>query len=86
MKKITMFYFQSCPYCQKALKLLDELKAENAQYAAIEIEMIDEKKNPAIAEQYDYYYVPTFFVGEQKLHEGAADKEKVKAVLDAALK
>ena len=85
MKKITMFYFPSCPYCQKAIGYESELRAENPAYAALEIERIDEQKQPALADQYDYYYVPTYYVGETKLHEGAANKEDVRAVFDAAL-
>ena len=33
----------------------------------------------------DYYYVPCFFVEGKKLLEGVPEKEKVQAVLDAAL-
>ena len=42
--------------------------------------MVDEKKHPEIAEKYDYYYVPTFFVGGEKVHEGVPTKEAVEAV------
>ncbi len=80
-----MFYFPSCPYCQKALRFADELRREDAAYAALEIEMIDEQREPAVADRYDYYYVPTYYVGGCKLHEGAAEKEDVRAVFDAAL-
>ena len=30
----------------------------------------------------DYYYVPTFFYGDNKLFEGAMEYEDVKKVLD----
>lgn len=86
MKKIRLFFFESCPYCRKAIVWLEELMAENPEYAKIEIERIDEKLNPETADKFDYYYVPTFFVGDEKLHEGAATKEKVRAVLESALK
>ena len=85
MKKITVFWFPSCPFCQKALRFADELRAEDPRYAALEVEMIDERKHPEIADKYDYYYVPTYYVGDQKLHEGAAGKDDVRAVFDAAL-
>ena len=85
MKKITMFLRDYCPYCKEALRLMDKLLAENAEYRALDIEKIDELVNPEIAEKYDYYYVPTYYVGNEKLHEGAANKSKIKRVLDAAL-
>ncbi len=86
MKKIRLFFFEGCPYCRKAIGWLEELTAENPEYAKLEIERIDEKLDPETADKFDYYYVPTFFVGDEKLHEGAATKEKVRAVLESALK
>jgi len=85
MKKITMFTIKSCPYCNAALRWMDELFAENAKYRALEIENIDEVLHPNIANKYDYYYVPTYYVGGKKLHEGAATFDVVKRVFDAAL-
>ena len=86
MKKIRLFFFEGCPYCRKAIGWLEELMAENPDYAKLEIERIDEKLDPETADRFDYYYVPTFFVGDEKLHEGAATREKVRAVLESALK
>ena len=80
-----MFYLPSCPYCRAALSWNEELRQEDPRYRDIELELIDEKKNADLAATYDYYYVPTYYVGEEKLHEGAATKEKVRAVFEAAL-
>ena len=86
MKKITMFIQRSCPYCNAALRYMDDLFAENPGYLSLEIEKIDELAHPDIARKYDYYYVPTLYVGDKKLHEGAASPERIKLVLDAAMK
>ena len=64
---------------------MDELYAENDAYKALEIEKIDELVHPDIAEKYDYYYVPTYFVGDKKQHEGAASLEKIRRVFDLAI-
>ena len=80
-----MFYRASCPYCRAALQWMDDLFAENSEYLSLEIEKIDELVYPDIAGKYDYYYVPTYYVGDEKKHEGAASLEKVRNVLDAAL-
>ena len=85
MKKITMFIKATCPYCKAALRWMDKLYAENEKYKALTIDMIDEDVHPDLSDQYDYYYVPTYFVGDEKLHEGAASPEKIKKVFDAAL-
>ena len=85
MKKITMFTLASCPHCKAALRWMDELYKENAAYTSIEIENIDENEHPDIAEKYDYYYVPTYYVGSEKLHEGVASLDIVRTVFDAAL-
>lgn len=85
MKKVKLFYFPTCPHCKKALRFYQELKDENPRYSAVEIEMIDEQKNPEIADQYDYYYVPTFYVGDEKVHEGSIERDDVRRVLERAL-
>ena len=89
MRKITLFYLEDCPYCHNARRALKELKAENPEYGEIDVEWIEESRQRELAEQYDYYYVPTIFDGDQKLYEASPSenyakcKENVKAALDA---
>ena len=73
MKRIIakLFYFTTCPYCVKAKRAIEKLKEECPEYQNIEIEWIDEHKNISLADQYDYYYVPTIFYGEEKLYEAS---------------
>mgnify|MGYP000867571943 CR=1 FL=1 len=86
MKKIKLFYIEGCPHCRKAFKILEELKAKNPQYSKIDVEYIDENKDVVSANLYDYYYVPTFFVDDVKMHEGVPTKEKIERVLQEAIK
>ena len=67
--KLTAFILSSCPYCLQAGELIEELYAENPALSKIEIDFIDEAKEPELAERYDYYRVPSFFLGEEKLYE-----------------
>lgn len=85
MKKIKFFLIPSCPYCRQAEKYLERLFEEYPEYRGIEIERIDETAYPDISNQYDYWYVPTFYVDEVKLHEGVPTIEKVNRVLREAL-
>lgn len=85
MKKVLLFHFASCPYCVSTRRWIDQVKQEDPRLQAVEIEMIDERLDPKTACRYDYWYVPTFYVGGKKLHEGACSKEKVKTVLESAL-
>ncbi|MFV0351071.1 MAG: glutaredoxin [Oscillospiraceae bacterium] len=85
MKELTMFYLKSCPYCKRAFGYMNELKAENPAYADIPLKLIEEREEAELANSYDYYYVPTYYMAGEKVHEGAIDKDGVKAVLDAAL-
>ncbi len=86
MKEVTLFYLKSCPYCRQAIGWQNEIIASDSRFAPIEIEYIEESENPEIANSYDYYYVPTYYVDGVKLHEGAATREKVAAVLEEALR
>ncbi|MDD8048425.1 MAG: thioredoxin family protein [Thomasclavelia sp.] len=81
---LKMFILENCPHCKLARKCLKELQEED-KYKDIKIEMIDEGLNPEVANQYDYYYVPTFFNDDKKLFEGHMEKEDVKKVLDEYL-
>ncbi len=85
VKKITMFYLPGCPYCRQALAWHQELFSENPVYRSLRLELVDEGREAERAAQYDYYYVPTYYVENDKLHEGAANKQIVRAVFDAAL-
>ena len=87
MAKATICYLTNCPYCRNAKKALEALQAENPGYAALELEWIEESRQPELAERYDYYYVPSVFAGEEKLYEcsPAEDYEAIKAHLRAAL-
>lgn len=81
-----MFILQHCPHCQNARQWMKELCEENSVYKTIHIDIIDEQKEATIANTYDYYYVPSFFDGNTKLHEGIASKEIIKNIFDDYLK
>jgi glutaredoxin len=85
MKELTYFYMKLCPYCRQADQWLNELRQENSKFAEIPIKRVEETREKELADSYPYYYVPSFFIGREKLHEGAATKEKIKAVLERAL-
>ncbi len=84
MKKAELFYLKSCPYCKQAIGWMNELKAD-PKYADIQIKMIEESEESAYADAHDYYYVPTFFIDDVKVHEGAATKEQIEEVLNKCL-
>lgn len=89
--KLTLFHLNNCPYCQNARQAMAELVKEDPAYSQIEIDWIEESRQPEVAERYDYYYVPTIYLGEDKLYEArpsesyADCKRNVKAALDTAL-
>jgi len=85
MKKITMFKMESCPYCKSAGKWMSEILESDAKYTEIPLVIIDEVEEPDLAAQFDYYFVPTFYIEDEKVHEGAASFEIVKKVFDSAL-
>ncbi len=85
MKKLQIFYQQKCPYCEKAFKFIDELKEENDLYRLIEPRLVEETLEVDYAAMFDYFLVPTFYIDEKKVHEGAVSKQQVKEILDATL-
>lgn len=85
MKPVKLFYLKQCPFCKRALGYIEELKAAKPEFAELEIEMIEESEEPEVAERFDYYYVPTFYVDGVKEHEGGIYPDEVEAVLRKAL-
>lgn len=91
MQEITMFYLDDCGYCHKAHRALEELYEKNPEYRKIPITKIEESRQPDVADRYDYWAVPTFFVGDRKVFEAhigmsyEAIYEKVREALDQAL-
>ncbi|MCX7772409.1 MAG: thioredoxin family protein [Clostridia bacterium] len=84
MKPVLMFIMESCPYCQRAKRYMEELMKETPKYRDVSLNVIDETLDPDTAERYDYYYVPSYYVENEKIHEGAASKEDVRRVFEAA--
>ena len=90
-KKITMFHIEECRYCDFAKQAIKELRAEDSAYEKVEIEMINENEHPEIIENYDYWSVPSLFIGREKIFEAAlfmpyeTVKAGVKLAFDRAL-
>ncbi|MDO4792935.1 MAG: thioredoxin family protein [Filifactor alocis] len=87
MKPVYMLITDWCPHCKKAKEWMKELVEENPEYAKVEIEIIDEEKTPEKIKEhnFNYYYVPTYYVEGDKVHEGVPTKEIVKSVYEKAL-
>ena len=89
---LLMFYLPGCPYCRQAERLIEELCEEHPEYQKIRIRRVNEVLERALAEQYNYWYVPSFFLCGEKLYEAdsgddaAVVKEKLAGVFQQALK
>lgn len=79
-----MFIQERCPFCVKALRYIDEARAAHPELEAVEIEIHDEIKESEYADTFDYYYVPTFYIGDEKVHEGGIYADEVLALLQKA--
>ena len=82
MRELSMFYFPECPYCRQAFRWQEEIFREHPEYKDVPLRLVDEHKETALADSYDYWYVPTYFLGEEKLGEGV----KKKALVEAAFR
>ena len=89
MKKITLIKMEGCPYCAAAFKAIDEVQRN---YAATELEVIDENLQPKLAAKFtDYYYVPSMYVDGKKIYEAHPGESyaeclaNVKKVFEAAI-
>ena len=91
MREIEIFYLTDCPYCVNARKAAAELFQEEPAYGALTLRWIEEKQEPALADERDYYRVPSLFYRGDKLyecsplHSYAAIKAHLKAAFDKVL-
>lgn len=84
MKEVKMFILAGCPHCKKAIEFKDEIFRANSAYREIPLKVIDEREEPDYAAQFDYYYVPTFYVDDVKMCEGVPSKEEIEKVFAEA--
>lgn len=85
MKEVLLFKLANCPHCKLALRHQEELFVAHPQWREIPLRVVDEGEERALADTYDYYYVPTYYVDGVKVHEGHAEREDVERVFRAAL-
>ena len=84
LKEIKMFVMETCPHCRRACGYIRDLLATHPEYRDIQLTVIDENKEQELADQHDYYYVPTFYVGGEKAHEGVPTEEIIMEVFRQA--
>lgn len=84
-KAVKMMVLDGCPHCSNAFRMIEELKQEHPEYQNVDIEVIEEQREEEKTRGYDYWYVPTFFVDDVKIHEGVPTKDKVEAVFKEAI-
>ncbi|HHX38087.1 MAG TPA: glutaredoxin [Clostridiaceae bacterium] len=85
MKPVYMIVTSWCPHCKRAKAMLQELLEENPAWQELSITLIDEEKDTdQMKPFFNYYYVPTVYVGETKSFEGVPSKELIKEALEQA--
>jgi glutaredoxin len=85
MKQVLYFYMEGCPYCRQTDRWMRDVLQEHPEYADVEIRKVDEQRERAFADSFDYYYVPTYYVDGVKVHEGVASRRVVESVFQKAL-
>ena len=84
MREITMFYFPECPYCARALRWHEELMEQRPELREIPFRLVDENVERALADSFDYYYVPAYYLDGTKICEGVKKKALVEEVFNRA--
>ncbi len=85
MSTLTLYHFEGCPACGHAKEWIKELQAEKPELSAVKVEQVDVYKTPGFRPPAPFQYVPTFFLGKQKLLEGAVTKDKIEQMLRQTL-
>ena len=80
MRDVLMFILPGCPHCRYALEAQQALLRAHPEWRDIPLRIVDESQERAFADAHDYYYVPTWYVGGEKVFEGHAEPEDVERV------
>ena len=88
MNQLTILHLSRCPYCLSMKKAITELTESNKAYRDVQITWIEESQQPTLADQYDYWYVPSIYMGKTKLFEckPSDSYDTLKAAVENALK
>lgn len=84
MKEVILFTTRFCPYCENAKRYMKSIFKENPEYKKVPLRIVDENLESSFARNFDYYYVPTYYVGGVKVHEGVPTKKIVEDVFKTA--
>lgn len=84
MRELTLFYYPECPHCQRALRFQEEIFREHPEYKNVPLRMVNENQERALADSYDYWFVPTYFLGNEKLCEGVKEKSLIEEAFKKA--
>lgn len=84
MKPVLLMKLSHCPHCRRALAMIEALFEAHPEYRSIPLKIVDEAEAADFAASLDYYYVPTFYVGEEKVHEGVPTEAAIAAVFERA--
>ena len=85
MKKVVMFSLDSCPYCKRAIKMVEALKQKNTEYKDVEIEIIDEDNRPDEYKDLTHELVPAYYVDEVEVFNGVPSFELIEEVLKKSI-
>ena len=85
MQEVLMMVMAGCPHCRRAKEMMEALFERNPIFRTVPLRVVDETLEPDFAATLDYYYVPTFYVGPNKRHEGVPTEEAIEAVFAEAL-
>ncbi len=80
MEKFRLFVLPGCPYCRQTLAWQEELMNAQPLYRPLAPEIVDESREKELAAGFDYYYVPCYFLGSEKLAEGVLSQGQVEEV------
>lgn len=81
--ELLFIYMDGCPYCKLAGEVLEDLYAGHPEYKKIPLVKVNENREPEKLKGRNYYYVPTFFYGEEKIYEAQPGdgREKMEKIL-----
>ncbi|NCB91009.1 MAG: serine dehydratase subunit alpha family protein [Clostridia bacterium] len=85
MKTIEMIYRVTCRHCRQAFGIIEDLRRSNAEYEKLEFKFIDTERDKELLDEYEFTYVPCFYIDQKRVMEGVPTNENIEEIFKLAM-
>ena len=83
MKKLTVIKDETCSFCGLMKEYLADAIESDSRFQSIRPEFVDYSESEAA--KYDNYFVPAFYINDELVCDGPADRDEIVTILERVI-